>query len=445
MLTVYLVLLLAVPSNLTIGSLGSYGRPSLLFGLVLLAWWLLSRLQRQYGGRIGPRQPVRLAFGAFLVLVLVSFAAAMFRGQPLDQVSPAESAIVRLLSWGGVLLVTLDGVRTREEVGRLVRRLAIAGGLLAALGLLQFFTHQSFLGWYGDIPGLSYDTSTLIERGSFTRASGTARHPLEFAVAVTGTLPFALAAATNNGFVPRAPGRRGVIWWLPPTLIIVTSLVAVSRSAIIGLLVAAALSLTALPKRFHGAVVVTGVLAAGAVAVAVPGIFSTTLRLFTGASNDPSTQSRTEALSKLPDFLAPSPAVGIGFGTFLPRYYIFDDQWALLLVEVGILGVLAFAFIVAAALFSALRAASLSPKPQTVQLARTLVASVLCIAVLFVFFDGLSFPISGGLLFLIVGLCGSMLSVASADRIAGLEQPAPLRVLMLTVRIPAAQRSSSPS
>ena len=47
MLTVYLVLLLAIPSGVTITALGALGRPSMIWGLVLMAWWAVSRLQAQ--------------------------------------------------------------------------------------------------------------------------------------------------------------------------------------------------------------------------------------------------------------------------------------------------------------------------------------------------------------------------------------------------------------
>jgi hypothetical protein len=82
MLTVYLVLLLGVPSTVTIAGLGAYGRPSFLWGLVLAGWWLVSRLQGRGIDVVPVAQPIRHAFGAFLAVALVSFAMAMFRGQP---------------------------------------------------------------------------------------------------------------------------------------------------------------------------------------------------------------------------------------------------------------------------------------------------------------------------------------------------------------------------
>ncbi|MFH8251577.1 O-antigen ligase family protein [Microbacterium sp. B2969] len=413
-LIVYVVLLMAIPSYVTIGPLGSLGRPSLLWGLLLLFWWLLSRLQlRSYDARPVP-QPVRYAFGAFAVVVLVSFAAAMLRGQPADQISPATTALVRTASWGGVLLVAMDGIRTHSDASRLARCLAIAGGTLAALGLAQFITGQTLLDWIGSIPGLAVDSSSVATRGAFTRASGTAIHPLEYGTAVVASLPLAITAAVTGGF-RTTRSRWAGWWWLPVVLIVAASLIAVSRSAIIGLGVALVASLPAVPKAYRLAIGIGGGILAIVVLALVPGMLGTIVSLFAGASDDPSTQSRTNGLARVPDFVGSSPLVGQGFGMFLPRYYIFDNAWVLLVVEVGILGSLSFAAIALSAIGSALSASRRSPFADTKAMAKAIAASMLTVCVIFLFFDGLSFPISAGLFFLVAGLAAAIRTVAAAD------------------------------
>jgi hypothetical protein len=151
-----------------------------------------------------------------------------------------------------------------------------------------------------------------------------------------------------------------------------------------------------------------------AVVAAVPGLLSTTVALFSGVGSDPSTQSRTHGLAQVPGFMANSPVFGSGFGIFLPRYYIFDNQWVLLAVELGILGVLAFAGLFVAAMWSAGRR-RFSADPNFQLVGHALAASMFNVAVLFAFFDGLSFPIAGGMLFLLLGLCASVRTVAAND------------------------------
>lgn len=409
MLTVYLVLLLAIPSGVTITALGSLGRPSLIWGLLLGVWWAVSRLQAEPAAWPPIAQPVRFAFAAFVVLVLISFAAAMMRGQPGDQLSPAITALVRLLSWAGVLLVTVDGIRTKDEITAMVRRIGIGAGLLAALGLMQFVTGRALVDFFGSIPGLSM-AGGIGERAGVIRSSGTAIHPLEYATALNAALPLVIAVAISRGFRPQ-PSLNGIWWWLPVGLITVSSLLAVSRSAIIGFAVAVLTMIPAIPRRYLPLTLGAGSVLAFAIVAAVPGLYSTTVGLFVGAADDPSTQSRTQGLERVPEFMSTSPLIGSGYGIFLPRYYIFDNQWVLVAVELGVLGILGFAGLFVAGIWSARRARQ-SADPGIRLLGHALAAAMFNVAVLFAFFDGLSFPIAGGMLFLLLGLCASIRTVA---------------------------------
>ncbi|MET1015373.1 MAG: O-antigen ligase family protein, partial [Leifsonia flava] len=391
-LTVYLVLLLAIPSGVTITALGTLGRPSLIWGLILAVWWAVSQLQAGPADVRPLSQPVRLAFAAFSVVALLSFAAAMLRGQPDDQLSPAITALIRLISWAGVLLVAVDGIRTKNDLAAMVRRIGIGAGLLAALGLLQAVTGRALVDFFGSLPGLSM-AGGLGERAGVIRSSGTAIHPLEYATALNAALPLVIAAAISLGF-RCPPTRQGMLWWLPVGLISISSLVAVSRSAIIGFVVAAVAMIPAIPRRYLPIVLGAGSIVAFVVLAAMPGLWSTTVELFVGAGDDPSTQSRTSGMERVPGFMSASPLIGSGYGIFLPRYYIFDNQWVLLAVELGILGILGFAGLFVSGIWSA-RRAKLATDPAIRLLGHALAASMFTVAVLFAFFDGLSFPIAG--------------------------------------------------
>jgi len=421
MLTVYLVLLIAIPSSAAISALGSLGRPAMLWGIVMLVWWIVAKLQSRVAAVRASRGIIRFAFAAFVVIALISFAVAIFRGQPADQVSPAFTALVRLMSWAGVLLIAIDGIRTSSDLERIVRRIGIAAGVLAALGIAQFITTSSLLDFFTSIPGITMPYVDVAERGGVARVPGTAIHPLEYATTLNAALPLVIAAAVSHGFHWRLTiGRLG--WWIPVALISLSALIAVSRSAIIGFGVAALTMLPELPRRYRAIVIIGGVVLAAAAVIAIPGLLATTLNLFAGASNDPSTQSRTGGLVRVPGFIAASPVVGVGFGTFLPRYYIFDNQWVLIAIELGVLGIIAFAAIFLTAIWSGFGARMRSTDPGTRLLGYALAASVINIAVLFAFFDGLSFPQSGGMFFLIVGLCGAIRSIGTTDAASRIPQ-----------------------
>ena len=414
LLTVYIVLLLGWPSFISITRLGSLGRPSLIWGLLLLFWWILSRLQTRRGDARYPAQPLRYAFCALAIVALVSFAAAMLRGQPADQISPAVTALVRVASWAGVLFVAMDGIRTHADAAKLVCRLAIGGAALAALGLAQFATGQTLLDWTSAIPGLTVDLADVAVRGSFTRASGTAVHPLEYAIPVVASLPLAITAAVSGAFHTRSP-KDSWLWWVAVAVITIASVVAVSRSAIIGLATAVIFSLPAVPVVFRWVIAVGGGILSLTVLAVVPGMAGTIVGLFAGASNDPSTQSRVDGLARVPEFISSSPLIGQGFGTFLPRYYIFDNAWVLVLVELGILGALCFALLIIVAIGGAYWASGTSPFASSRVMSKAIAASMITVAVLMFFFDGLSFTISSGVLFLLAGLTAAMRAIAVAD------------------------------
>ena len=76
--------------------------------------------------------------------------------------------------------------------------------------------------------------------------------------------------------------------------------------------------------------------------ISSPHFVTSVTELFTGAPNDPSIESRTQSYALAADFIGRSPWFGRGLGTFLPKYRIFDNEYLLLLVTVGIVGTVAF-------------------------------------------------------------------------------------------------------
>jgi hypothetical protein len=204
-------------------------------------------------------------------------------------------------------------------------------------------------------------------------------------------------------------------WWTPVAAIVVSAVVGVSRSAIIGFFIAALAMIPAIPRRFRVGVVTGAVQLIAVVIASLPGLLSTTVALFTGAGTDPSTQSRVGGLDRAPQFISASPVYGVGFGTFLPRYYIFDNAWVLITVELGVLGVAALAGVVVSSVWSAWVARRQSGHADVGLVGYALAVSMLAMAVMFSFFDGLSFPISAGMLFLVAGLSGSLRNIGATD------------------------------
>ncbi len=402
-LSVYLLLLFAVPSKLVIGPLGSAGAPSMTVGLASLLLWVLAGVGAARPRLSGPRL-IRVSLALFLFSVGVTYVIAMSRPVVSNEMSPADVAILALLAWSGVLLLAHDGITSAAQRDVLVWRLALAGGALAVLGLAQFVLGELLVDRLA-LPGLTLTSPyELGERNGLIRPQGTATHPIEYGVLVTMLLPVTLHVGFEH------TERRPLVRWAPAAATLALVPATGSRSAYVG----AAIALTILLLGWKGSRrrIMLGVTAVGAVAglVVAPGMLSSMLGLFTGASEDPSVTSRTGSFDLAGEFIARDPLFGRGLGTFLPTYRIFDNQYLLLLVTVGLVGTVLFCGICAATVRVLVRARrhSAGTDPRSADLALALMASVVVGFVSLFFFDAFAFPMTMGALFLLVGVAGSL-------------------------------------
>jgi O-antigen ligase len=275
---------------------------------------------------------------------------------------------------------------------------------MAVLGLIQFATHQSWVDQI-TIPGLTAHIDAVSgaqSRGGFTRPSGTAIHPLEFGGVLAMALPLAVAWSVNNRTIGAI--RR----WTPPVLILIAVALSNSRSAIVCAAVGLVIIVFALDREARRIALVGLTLIGVGVFLVVPGMVGTVLGLFTGISNDSSAQSRFDSYSVASAYAQHSALFGRGLGTFLPRYRIFDNEYLLLLVEVGIVGLLSVLALICTSIWIGNRTGKTTLNPSHRLMAYSLVAGVVAGATSLALFDAFSFPMVPGLLFLIMGLIGSM-------------------------------------
>lgn len=404
-LTAYIILLFAIPSRLVVAPLGSAGAPSQILGLLSLLWWGWYQVSRWRGTQYHFK-PIRAALGVFLLCIGISYITAMLRPIEADEVSTADVALIAAASWAGTFLVAHDGIPSRERLDVLIRRVAIAGGLLAIVGIVQFVAGRTLVDLIS-IPGLSANqTGYDFGRSGFTRPSGTATHPIEYGVVLTTLLPFALYLGLHGDRAHRV--RR----WFPAAAIAAIVPLSLSRSAIVGSVVGLAVLLpTWPPARRRLALIGIGALSA-VIFVAVPGVLGSIVSLFTGIAGDPSARSRTDSYGIAWEFVARSPLFGRGLSTFLPKYWILDNQLLLLLITIGFVGLLAFLAIVVVAVLELRRLRAASTDLATRDLAQTLIASILTCTVCLTFFDGFAFPMTVGTLFLVLGMSGALTCLA---------------------------------
>jgi O-antigen ligase len=406
-LTAYLALLWFIPSPMVVQALGSAGSPANMLGVaIFMAWaWFTVRRSEPTGTGV---QPVRAALLALLVVMLVVYAHAMAGPLPGDEISVADSGLLRLLGMAGVALMAADGIVSLDRHVVLLRRLAFAAGVVALLGLLQYATSQLYIDRIR-IPGLVAGTSewTLGSRSGFTRPSGTSTSPIEYGVVLGMTLPILIVCASV---------RSRYRWLYRAMLVAMMASIyfSLSRSAylcaVAGVLV---LALKWDNRRRLTAVGFVAVVTA-VMYVSVPGLLGSIQGLFSNADEDPSIASRTGSYDIAGQFISSSPIIGRGFGTFLPKYWILDNAYLGLMIEAGAVGLLAFLTLVVCALVSA-RQARVDLEGRTddpsaadhALYAHAILASVAAGACGLAFFDAFAFPQTAGCFLLLIGLAGA--------------------------------------
>lgn len=409
-LTVFLVLTCAIPSYLTIPALGSLGRPTTLWGLAGLLWWGLYRAGRTVPLTNGSKT-VRLAVLALITCVLMSYSLASFQGLPSAETSVADSGLLRMASWAGVALVANDGIDSKERFRTLLERFALTGGLLATLGLAQFWTGQSLLDWLS-LPGFTADqTITSVQnRSGFVRSAGTATHPLEYGAVLCMALPIAIALALTGQH------RSAFARWYPVGAMAFASYLSVSRSALVGVAVGLVVSALGWPRQIRRKAVLVLIGAMTAAYFAVPGMAGTIRGLFMGVGNDSSTMSRTNAYDLAFGIANRNPFFGRGFLTLLPEYVILDNQYLGILIELGYVGLAVTGTMLIASIGVAGKSGIHSRRFDDAQIGFGVAAALISGATVFAFFDGLGFPMSAGMLFLTIGLAGAAHSTARLNQ-----------------------------
>jgi hypothetical protein len=276
--TAYLVLALALPSKAGIAALGTIGAPSTLLSIAILVIWLWS-LVRDGGGSAAITRPMRRASVALMLAALAIYVHAMTQPLPADEITPADSTLLRFLALVGIALAIGDGLTSLETFHLYVKRITVAGGLVAVLAIVQAVTKQMWLDRI-PLPGLTVDLpqgAGLITRGLFARPIGTATHPIEFGAVMGVVLPLALNRARTV-----TTGRA--LAWVWVVAMWVAVLLSVSRTAIVCSAVGLFLLVPTWPRRAKLAfpfVFGPGVVAIGAL---MPGLIGTLQSIFTGSS-----------------------------------------------------------------------------------------------------------------------------------------------------------------
>jgi polysaccharide biosynthesis protein PslJ len=312
--------------------------------------------------------------------------------------------LLSIFGWLGIALISCDFLLFRRSVDLVLEWLVTLTMILALLGMLQFVAGFD-LASYLTIPGLKPNSvfAEIGQRSDFRRVSGTTSHPIEFGVVMAMVSPIALHLAFNS------TGGRRVFNWVRVFAILTALPMTVSRSAVLGIIVGLIVLFVSWSGIRRTLAILLTPLILLVMSAALPGLLGTIRSFFVNYGSDPSIQGRTDDYAVVGKYIAQSPFLGKGFGTWVPAEFpILDNQYLGAIVEIGFLGVAALLLLFILGFFAGRGVMLRATDEATKDLGSALASSIVIVAVTFATFDGLGFPVVAGLTFLILGVTGAM-------------------------------------
>jgi O-antigen ligase len=247
---------------------------------------------------------------------------------PNDSISidPAATmtAVMRLLSYGGIFWLSLQSFRTVEEADRAIFVIALAAAVYSAYGLLMHFTGADLIIWYPKWDHVDSVTGTFPNRNHFATFAG-----LGLLCALAWIVRQLGAAANRRGklvelFLHPRPSHFVVAAAVPICLL--GLLQSLSRAGSFSTLLACVVLLAGVAAHAGGrralwvAVVMAFLAISGFyIAIASAGLFERLALLF-----DPEAMEyRFPAYRLMFDSIANFPWLGLGYGTFEDAFKIY--------------------------------------------------------------------------------------------------------------------------
>ncbi|MEM7142384.1 MAG: O-antigen ligase family protein [Actinomycetota bacterium] len=405
LLTVWLGLVLLIPSVLVVPGLGAIGTPANLFALGLFGVWVIARATGKTNDDLG-FQWAYVALGVYFLGLCMAYLAGHVRGAHPDEAVAMDRYMLTTLGYIGVALVAADGLRDRRDIAALLRRATYFTAFVAVLGAIQFFSDFDPIR-YMTLPGLQLHDGAILSivvEENFDRVSATAGHPIEFGVVMAAMLPIALH------FMLHAPTpqllRRSRI---TVALIGLGVPISIGRSSTIALGIAMIVLATIWNRRQLVNAAFVGVIALLALRSAVPSLLGTILTLFTGLDEDSSITARTSDYDEAFDFISEDPWFGRGPGTFDPfEYLLLDNQLLKSTIETGYFGIVTLGVMVFIGLNLGRAVLSRAFDDDCRHLGQALCASLWALGITLAFADMLFYAQYSGLLFLLIGTAAAL-------------------------------------
>jgi O-antigen ligase len=407
-------------------SIGIQMEPYRLLVGVIVVGWIVSLLvdPRVRVRRTGFEGPLLLLF----VTAVASEAANMARFHSVQ--ANAMKQLSFLLSFMLVFYVIVSVIRSEREVDRLARILVACGAVVGLATLYEARSGTNLFDSLGSVfPFLQLQTLPYVGNdGRGYRAYASAQHPISLGAALVILLPLAVYLIVKTG------QKR---WWVAASLLLLGALVTRSRTGVLMLLVIAIVYACLRRRevqRFWPALLPLFI----ALHFAAPGTIGTIKGSFfpEGGLGALAAEQSVNAGSGRIASLGPGlkewrqrPFVGEGYGTRVvdgleANAHILDDQWLTTLLEVGIFGALAWAWLLVRAIKRFGRAAKADGSARG-WLFVGLAAAVTGYAISMATYDAFAFIQVSFLLFLLLGFGVCVLRDATSEGPRGAGAAAP--------------------
>jgi O-antigen ligase len=407
-LKVTMFCVLAVPPYMVLAPVGASGSLPELLALGLFGLWAVSTLLGLHDP-LRFRHPGRAAVLLLLLASCVSYAhlfAGLSGASTVEGRAAADRWMLLMFAAAGIAFVTTESVRTMDDAMALVRWVLAGGAVCCVVALIQFTTRWNPL---YSLPALMVgftengSPSAFQSRGALMRVAGTTLHPIELGVVSAMLLPLAIWRALHD-----RRGRKGMHWILV-CLLVLANTMTVSRSGLIGLVIATVITIPFLPrtaKRWSAVLIPVG---AAGLFVGVPGLISTLFNTSTAGSSDSSITYRTDDYPLALRLVSARPLFGTGPGTWLPAEAKdnFDNEYLLVAVTMGVIGLCALLAYLAVPALAGLAAARNAQGNELKLLAAACAASGLIATIVSATFDSMSFQVFALLVPFFIGLSGA--------------------------------------
>ena len=141
------------PATQTVANLGALGAPATVFSVLAFLWFLAGRLTGRLTLDPGSSS-VRKAMCFLTAAFTLSYIGLSGRSASNLETQAADRALILMLIWCGLVVVASAGITDRVRLEVLLRRLVLLGTIVAAIGIVEFFSGWQFTS-HIVIPGLS--------------------------------------------------------------------------------------------------------------------------------------------------------------------------------------------------------------------------------------------------------------------------------------------------